>query len=249
MVREIFYKFFLMIKKMKPSIKFIISGDYNQLKPVADRISPKTDYANSPALYELCDSNKVKLTVCRRADDTFFKLIDFKNIPKLTTSDFNNTIKYETQVHLAFTNSKRKHINEVMMKQVWDKRGRKGLKLDALPYDIQSQEVRLNVGVPVISKINCEEMGIINNERFKINDISYTKFKITMESEQGKNIIINFSDFQKCFRVSYAMTIHSCQGKTINEPYTLHEFERYDKHLKYVALSRSTSYDLIKIMV
>ena len=80
-----------MIKKMKPSIKFIISGDYNQLKPVADRISPKTDYANSPALYELCDSNKVKLTVCRRADDTFFKLIDFKNIPKLTTSDFSNT--------------------------------------------------------------------------------------------------------------------------------------------------------------
>ena len=57
MVREVFYKFLLMIKKMKPNIKFIVSGDFCQLAPIADRISSSTDYSNSPALFELCNSN------------------------------------------------------------------------------------------------------------------------------------------------------------------------------------------------
>ena len=249
MVREVFYKFFLMIKKIKPDIKFIISGDYNQLKPVADRISPKTNYSRSPALFELCDSNKIKLTTCRRADDTFFKLIDFKNIDNLTTADFNNTTKYDTNVHLAFTNEKRKQVNEVMMKQVWDKKGRNGLLLPALPYDIQSQEVRLNVGVPVISKINCEDKHIANNERFKISEISKTHNIITMKTEQEKIIKITFNEFQKYFRCGYCMTIHSCQGLSIGDKYTLHEWDKYNKHLKNVALSRARAHELINIMV
>ncbi len=47
MLGEVFYKFLMMIMKIRPNIKFIISGDYDQLKAVNDRISPKTDYANS----------------------------------------------------------------------------------------------------------------------------------------------------------------------------------------------------------
>ena len=45
MLGEVFYKFLMMIKKVRTDIKFIISGDYNQLKPVNDRISIHTDYA------------------------------------------------------------------------------------------------------------------------------------------------------------------------------------------------------------
>jgi ABC-type cobalamin/Fe3+-siderophores transport system ATPase subunit len=57
MLGEVFYKFLMMVKH-KPNINFIISGDYNQLIPVNDRISPKTDYYNSPCLFELADYNK-----------------------------------------------------------------------------------------------------------------------------------------------------------------------------------------------
>jgi ATP-dependent exoDNAse (exonuclease V) alpha subunit len=39
MLGEVFYKFWMTIKKIRPDIKFIISGDYSQLKPVNDRIS------------------------------------------------------------------------------------------------------------------------------------------------------------------------------------------------------------------
>ncbi len=34
--------------------------DYSQLLPVNDKISPNTDYSNSPALFELADRNKIK---------------------------------------------------------------------------------------------------------------------------------------------------------------------------------------------
>jgi predicted AAA+ superfamily ATPase len=75
MLGEVFYKFLMMIKKLKPDIKLIISGDYNHLKPVNDRIPVYTDYSNSPCLFELADYNKLQLTKCRRADDTLYNLI------------------------------------------------------------------------------------------------------------------------------------------------------------------------------
>ena len=95
MLGEVFYKFLMMIKKIKPNIKFIISGDYNQLKPINDRISIYTDYANSPCLFELADYNKIELTKCRRADDTLYNLIKFDNIPNVKPSDFTETNEYK----------------------------------------------------------------------------------------------------------------------------------------------------------
>jgi ATP-dependent exoDNAse (exonuclease V) alpha subunit len=109
--------------------------------------------------------------------------------------------------------------------------------------------VRLNVGLPIISKINCEEMDIVNNERFEITEISKTYNTITMKSEQGKIIKIKFNDFQKYFRCAFCTTVHSSQGLSIGEKYTLHEWNKYDVHLKYVALSRARAHELINIMV
>ena len=38
MTPEVFYKFFITLKRVKPEIQFIVAGDYNQLLPVCDRI-------------------------------------------------------------------------------------------------------------------------------------------------------------------------------------------------------------------
>ena len=169
MLAEVFYKFLMMIKRVKPDIKFIISGDYNQLKPVNDRISHRTDYANSSCLFELADYNKVQLTKCRRADDTLYNLVKFDNVPKLKPSDFTQIDEYTNNINLCFTNEKRKEINYIKMKALYNKnKSRTGLKLAALPYDERSQDVILNKGVPIICKVNNEEMGFINNQRFKI---------------------------------------------------------------------------------
>jgi len=141
----------MMIKKIKPEIKFIISGDYDQLEPVNDRISQYTDYANSPCLFELADYNKIQLTKCRRADDKLYNLIQFNNVPNLKTSDFKETINYNNDINLCFTNEKRKQINDIKMRALNAKKHWKGgIKLKALPYDKRTQDVILHKDVPIM---------------------------------------------------------------------------------------------------
>ncbi len=55
------------------------------------------------------------------------------------------------------------------------------MKLDALDYDDRSQAVVLNKGMPIISKVNNEEIGIFNNQRFKIVKIG--SLTITIEDD------------------------------------------------------------------
>ena len=55
------------------------------------------------------------------------------------------------------------------MIELYNKKGRsRGLKLDALSYDERSQAVILYKEVPIISKVTNEDIGMINNQRFKI---------------------------------------------------------------------------------
>ena len=97
-----------MIKKPKPETIFIISGDYNQFPPVTDRILPNYNYSRNPAIYELCNFNKI---LCRRADDTLFNIIKFDNIPNLTPQHFNISSNItDFNIHLSYTNKKRINI-------------------------------------------------------------------------------------------------------------------------------------------
>jgi ATP-dependent exoDNAse (exonuclease V) alpha subunit len=132
------------------------------------------------------------------------------------------------------------------MKELYKKKDYHGLKLDGLPYDDRSQAVVLNKGVPIISKVNNEEIGIFNNQRFKV--LKYDAFTITIEDDFKKELKINIPDFQKFFLPGYATTTHSAQGMSIGEPYTIHEWDRMDQRLRYVALSRSREYSYINIM-
>jgi ATP-dependent exoDNAse (exonuclease V) alpha subunit len=247
MLAEVFYKFLMMIKRVKSNIKFIISGDFCQLKAINDRISHRTDYSNAPCLFELADYNKIQLTKCRRADDTLYNLIKFDNVPTLKPSDFTVTNEYNNDINLCFTNEKRKEINHIKMEALYNKnKCRTGLKLAALSYDERSQAVILNKGVPIICKVNNEEMGFINNQRFKIKKLGV--FTITIKDDKGNKKEINHNDFQKYFLVAYGCTVHSAQGMSIDEPYTIFQWDRMDQRLLYVALSRSRSLEYIHIM-
>ena len=110
---EIFYKYFCIIKKFRPDIKFIIAGDYAQLLPVKDRIG-EFNYKDSWCLNELVDGNRLQLTKCRRSDDTLFNLLLPQNIDKIKPSDFGGKF---TERHITFTNKRRRHINKIMMRQ------------------------------------------------------------------------------------------------------------------------------------
>ena len=78
--------------------------------------------------------------------------------------------------------------------------------------------------------------------------VGYDNFTITIEDDFKKELKINIPDFQKYFLPGYATTTHSAQGMSIGEPYTIHEWDRMDQSLRYVALSRSRSIEFINIM-
>ena len=61
--------------------------------------------------------------------------------------------------------------------------------------------------------------------------------------------MINIDKFQEYFYPAYCITIHKSQGQTYDFPYTIHEWNRLNKKLKYVALTRATDIKLINIII
>lgn len=247
MVHEIFYKFFIGLKRMIPEIKFIVAGDFEQLLPVKDRLK-NCYYANSLALKELCDGNMLMLSKCRRSDDTLYNMLLPHNIDKINKTTFGNKL---TERHLARTNIKRKEINHVMMCKAVKEKKRAPLELPKLKYDKNSQNVRLLNKMPIIARINTKDYDIYNNETFTIKKIDFdSQMIIIIDDVQTERLPIEipFKEFQRLFYVAYCITVCRSQGSTYNHDYTLHEFERYDNRMKYVALSRATDVKHIHIV-
>jgi ATP-dependent exoDNAse (exonuclease V) alpha subunit len=97
--------------------------------------------------------------------------------------------------------------------------------------------VKLLKGMPIIARKTTDKLDIMNNETFTILDINDKTFKIKVNQTPIEIDIKNFSDL---FYIAFCMTIHKSQGQTFNHDYTIYEWERLDKRLKYVALSRAT---------
>ena len=247
MVKEIFYKFFIMVKRIKPNVKFIIAGDFQQLPPINDRIQEKIEYEfnykSSVALKELCDYNMLELSTCRRSDDILFNMCKFENINKININDFDNKI---CERNLAYTNRKRIEVNELCMNKY--KVNYHGTKqyLEANKHDSNSQDVVLYPKLPIICKKNDEEMELINNEQFIVTKVSSTMIHF---KNDNRELMIKLSQFQEYFYPAYCITIHKSQGQTYNFPYTIHEYERLTKKLKYVALTRATDMKFINIKI
>jgi hypothetical protein len=246
MVPEMFYKFFIILKRLNPKLKYIIAGDFAQLLPVKDRV--ECDYKNSAALNELCEGRRLQLTQCRRSDDILFNMLLPEKIGTLKRTDFNSNF---TERHICFTNEKRRAINKEMMDKVYaDKKSRNPklqcLMIPALSYDPNSQDVVLVSGTPLIARKNNREYDICNNETFFIQQVQF-KTGLIIVVDEVRDIPIPFDEFQNLFHPAYCITTHKSQGTTFNHPYTIHEWERLDDRLKYVALSRSTKLENINV--
>ncbi len=252
MVKELFYKVFLSIKRLHPNIKFILVGDFNQLLPVNDR--HEYDYANSPAIFELCDCNKLELTKCRRADDIMFNLCNPETVHEIDIKQFGNKF---TERHLSFTNKKRIEINDKCMKQFKNQAMEKAkrlkkkspaiVSLKKLDYDKNSQDVELLAGMPIIARVNNKLYNISNNETLKIVSVDSTRIRVRSDmTDEIKEIGLN--EFQALFYLAFCITVHKSQGCTFNYPYTINEWNLFDWRLKYVALSRATKKEYINIV-
>jgi hypothetical protein len=248
MMSEAFYKYFLLVKSIRPDILFIVSGDFGQLLPVGDRLDD-ANYKDSLALNELVDGNRLILSKCRRSDDKLYNMLLPDNINYLKKQDFGNNT---SNINICFTNKKRIEVNDTKMKLAIKNshlKSSKILKLDKLDYDDNSQYVELVAGMPIIARKNSKQFNICNNETFKIHEVRHKTNTIAIKDEFGDNepITIGFDQFQHMFYLAYCITTHKSQGMTIDQPYCIHEFEKFDERMKYVALSRST--DILNINI
>jgi 5-methylcytosine-specific restriction enzyme A len=271
MLHSNFYKILMIIKQLK-NCNIIVSGDFNQLDVIGDL--HKYDYKNSSILKELCDHNNINLQTCRRSNDKLFNLIQFDNINNLTPDDFQSDLKIDNEINICWTNNTRKQINKKYMDAAYKKAKTSNyITLKKLEYDDNSQDVILVNKTPLIAKVNNGNLKLINNERYIIKKVDKNTKEIVVENSREvpkkdkdgneikdkdgnivmdkiiKTLKIKADEFQKLFRIGYAFTTHSAQGMSIDKPYTIHEFNRMDKKLKYVALSRATKYENINIIM
>ena len=112
-------------------------------------------------------------------------------------------------------------------------------------FDPHSQDVILCKNTPIISKINNIELEIVNNEQFTIDKVSEEYIYI---SNADKQVQIEVKDFQQLIYVAYCITIHSSQGETFDGNYTIHDWDKLNKHLRYVALTRSSNISYINVV-
>ena len=248
MVREQFIKTLLLIKHGFPNIKFIISGDFNQLEPVLDRdkvlsnanrVNKYFDYKNSRALFELVDGNKLELTRCKRSDNFLFEICKdvIKSIP-IDISQFNRPI--ETYLNICHTNDTRKKVNNKCMERfINETNPTTTVSFKKLDFDDSSQAYTLCSGMPIISRLNRKDLNVFNNEMF--HTVSIGREFITISNEMKQNIQVPVNKFNRIFQPAFCITTHRSQGATFNQPYTIYEYRQMTSKLKYVALSRSSS--------
>jgi ATP-dependent exoDNAse (exonuclease V) alpha subunit len=121
------------------------------------------------------------------------------------------------------------------------------IKVDKLIYDENSQDITIYKGLPIISRKTCkikddddENIQICKNEMFKVKRLAndMKTVDIVCQDRDDINFTLPTHLFNIYFKPAYCITVHSSQGLTIKEGITIHEFDRFDNRMKYVAISR-----------
>lgn len=239
MVKEIFFKVFATIKMIKPSINFIIAGDERQIPPPCDRV--KFEYKDSLVFQELCCNNRVELTKCRRSDDALFNLS--LDVDKIDITQLGHKIY---PISISYTNKKRIEINGEYMKR-YSQVSKWVLDITKLPWDKNSQDMKIYEGLPLIARVNASRYEIANNETFKV--VGKTDTNDIKISDGVSTKIIPLKEIARYFHPAYCMTCHRVQGTTIDQPFTIFEWGRMDTKLRYTALTRGTKKEYVNILM
>ena len=103
--------------------------------------------------------------------------------------------------------------------------------------------------MPIIARMNNKDLNIMNNEMFRITKVDAEFITIT-SSENTSIACMNIAtkDFVKHFNIGFAITIHCAQGCSFDHPFTIYEWAKLDKRLRYVALSRSRKRSYINMI-
>jgi len=100
--------------------------------------------------------------------------------------------------------------------------------------------------MPVIAHKTNKKLSIMKSQRFIVSSITDDIIKI---KDDDREIEIELKNFNKLFYIGFCITLHSSQGETFNEPYTIYDWNNFyfDNIARYVALSRATCIENIQI--
>ena len=213
-------------------IPVIMAGDFAQILPVKDN-------GKADRFIKIICKNLITLTKYKRGDkDLLERLTDVRN--RVRISGFDNVEK--GRLHFCFTKKQRDLINNREMNKV-----KSGFM--NMPKNANISKVYRDM--PLRACETKQNGDWLNNERWTVVNMFEDAIQIT-NKEKTMNVPIPV--FIQAFVPGYAMTIHSSQGLTITEPYTIwiekyHAFDEDDVwRLTYTALSRATKKEQIGVI-
>lgn len=242
MNRELYNMFYFM--KINSNVKFILSGDSAQLKPIQSKGMKlkSVSFFNSTVMKQLVDYNITQLLVNHRSCEKMWEL--YKRMDELEPCDFGNQF---TKVHLCWDNITRIRINNSMMDIETKRLKKQPLKISKQEDNKNSQDVKLLPTFPVMAFKTNKKLGVYNGDTFVVKKI---KPSLVLKNTLNNEIITITTDIFRChFYINFCSTIYKSQGSKINVPYTIHQWNSLSNEAKYTAISRTTSYEYVNVSV
>ena len=63
---------------------------------------------------------------------------------------------------------------------------------------------------------------------------------MTLINDADNSVMVVDLKLTHCFKPVYAVTVHKCQGMTINQPYSIYEYNKMKHDMLYVCLMRTS---------
>jgi hypothetical protein len=214
--------------------RVLIFGDLKQILPIGEERDGLT------MLKILCE-NRIVLTKYKRGDAEL--LVALTKVRERKTVPFDKGEK--GSLHFCFTQKMRDTINEREIMKV-----KKGYFNLAANDNLK----RIYVGMPLRSTVTKADGSMLNGERWSIKTIDDEGVVLKSLIRADTTLEVPMDSIHKSFLPGYAMTIHSSQGLTIKEPYTVHIEERtaFSKEemwrMIYTAVSRSCKKEQVGVV-
>lgn len=242
MVPKKFYIILDRIKRENPEMKFILSGDCNQCKPVeTDGIW--YDYMTNPLILNLVDYKRVTMAYkpeLARYDRTLYDVLIYfmrhgrlpeflegrdclersdTNISYYNTGGRKTAQKKNQSCFLEFVEENESEITQVNGKPI-------------------------TVGIPIIGIENDKVLGIFRSQKYKVQEV---KDDVIVLRKNNNGVVkeIKREGFWKYFDYGFCVTVYKYQGGTIREDYNIFDVDQMSYNEMYTAMSRGISLDKV----
>ena len=263
-----YWSLMIVLKRANPHIIFITAGDWKQFPPVNPGY--QGNFRDSYCYYELVDGNRVTLTQCRRADKASHCINQrLRNEEGINVASY--PVQHTTRINISRLHKTRIRVNAECV--AWFQGLHPDRKKHPIPIlcvknnpkrriDTHAQVFELMEGMPLVAwknrKAKKDRPRIVNNMRYNVAKIVGDKMTLVPELKIPKMdstpMDIPLGDLCRYFRLGFCVTSYTAQGESIDEAFTIHDWNWVHRTTKevdwtgrYVAASRTTKAEYLQI--